>query len=280
MVPTDAPAIHYNITGTGRMIVGDEPPIALRPHTLVVVPPGRSFYLEVPIGQQPSAALNTVESRLQTFAPGALRRLVAGNDASPLIMICGYFRASYGASIDLFEALNSVVVEQFDTTDQLDHRLKSALAELVAQEVGMSAMTTSLMKQVLITLLRRSLNSVNLWVGQLPVLADPQIARALGEMVAKPGAAHSVQSLAQTAGLSRSAFMARFAAVLGKSPMTALRDLRMRQATMLLSANNLSIDQIAHNVGYGSRSGFLRAFRKVHGSDPSDYRAAQRPVTV
>jgi AraC family transcriptional activator of mtrCDE len=277
---TDAPAIHYNIAGMGRMIIGDQPPIALEPHTLVIVPPGRHFCLEVPADRQLSRPLNTLEGHLKTFASGAVRRFVAGDDAAPLIMICGYFRASYGASIDLFGALNSEVVERFAATDHLDQKLKSALAELVAQEVGMGAMTASLLKQVMITLLRRSMSSTNLWAGQLSVLSDPQIARALAEMVTKPGAAHSVLSLSQAAGLSRSAFMARFTAVLGKPPMMALRDLRMRQAAILLNANSLSVDQIAHTVGYDSRSGFLRAFRKVQGSYPSDYRAAQQPVTA
>ena len=274
---TDAAAIHYNIAGTGRMIVGGQPPIELAPHTLIVVPPGRHFCLEVPPDRQPSSPLNTLEGHLKTFAPGAVRRFVAGDDAAPLIMICGYFRASYGASIDLFGALSSEVVERFAESDQLDQRLKAALAELVAQEVGAGAMTAALMKQVLITLLRRSLISTNLWVEQLSVLADPQIARALAQMVTRPGAAHSVQNLAETAGLSRSAFMARFTAVIGKSPMMALRDLRMRQAVILLTVGALSLDQIADTVGYGSRSGFLRAFRKVHGSDPSAYRAARWP---
>jgi AraC-like DNA-binding protein len=58
--------------------------------------------------------------------------------------------------------------------------------------------------------------------------------------------------------------------------MVALREMRMRQAAILLTANTLSIDQIAQGAGYASRSSFLRAFRKVYGSDPSDYRAAAR----
>ena len=51
--------------------------------------------------------------------------------------------------------------------------------------------------------------------------------------------------------------------------MTALRDLRMRHAAMLLAGHTISVDQAAHEVGYTSRSSFLRAFRKVIGYDPS-----------
>jgi AraC family transcriptional activator of mtrCDE len=47
----------------------------------------------------------------------------------------------------------------------------------------------------------------------------------------------------------------------------------MRLAADLLSANALSIDQVALNVGYLSRSSFTRSFRRYYGSDPSEYRS-------
>jgi AraC family transcriptional activator of mtrCDE len=85
-----------------------------------------------------------------------------------------------------------------------------------------------------------------------------------------------VLTLSQTAGLSRSAFMARFADAFGCSPMAALRQLRMRHAAHLLAATTLSIERVAHAVGYTSRSSFFRAFRQVYGHDPLEYRAATR----
>jgi len=276
---SDAPAIHYNLGGMGRMIVADQPPIELLTHTMVIVPKGQPFLLEGVIDQRAASACRTVEGHSHKFPPGALRRFVAGDGEPQIILICGYFRASYGASVDLFAPLSSAIVEQFDAADQLDHKLKSALAELIAQEVGSGAMTTALLKQVLVTLLRRSLSSVNLWVERFSMLGDPQIARAFADMVARPGASHSISTLSQAVGLSRSVFMARFTAAFGQSPMAVLRQLRMRQAAALLSADNLSIDQVSHGVGYASRSSFIRAFRKVYGSDPSVYRtAAHRPA--
>ena len=47
----------------------------------------------------------------------------------------------------------------------------------------------------------------------------------------------------------------------------------MRHAAELLATSHLSIDQVSFGVGYASRSSFFRAFRRVYGSDPSDYRA-------
>ncbi|WP_373867896.1 helix-turn-helix domain-containing protein [Reyranella soli] len=80
----------------------------------------------------------------------------------------------------------------------------------------------------------------------------------------------------KTAGLSRSASMARFTDAVGCSPMVALRQLRIRQASNLLTANVLSIEQIAHAVGYSSRSSFSRVLRRAFGSDS---RCSRLPTT-
>ena len=170
MAATNAPGIHYDLTGTGRMRIGNHPPINLQPHTLIVVPAGQSFCIEAAVDKRRPATLTIIEENARAFAPGAPRRFAAGSDEPEIILICGYFRATYGASIDLFRSLTAPIVEQFSPTDQLDHTLSSAMGELVAQEVGAGAMTAALMKQVLVTLLRRSITTKNLWVERFSML--------------------------------------------------------------------------------------------------------------
>jgi len=269
----DTPGIHYNISGYGRLVFDTLPPIDLVPHTLVILPPHQPFRIEVAGHQTDGAALQTVESRTRTFAPGAVRRFIVGEGDPRIIMICGYYSATYGAAIDLFSGLVSPIVEHFDAADGLEQTLKSALAELVAQQVGAGAMTKALLQQVLVVLVRRSLRCVNLWAERFSILSDPHIARAFADMVSEPGAPHTIQSLAQSACLSRSAFIARFTALFGCSPMATLRELRMRQASVLLMTSALPIQQVSRRAGYASHSSFIRAFRKTWGSDPSDYRA-------
>jgi AraC family transcriptional activator of mtrCDE len=193
-------------------------------------------------------------------------------------MFCGFFHAIYASSISVFGTLSAPIVERFQACDMLDQKLNAALAELVSQEVGAHAMTSALLKQVVVTLLRRALSSPNSWVEQFSLLRDPQIARAFAVMVDNPGSPHTVQSLARNASLSRSAFMARFHDVVGRSPMLVLRDLRMRQAARQLTSETYSVEQIAANAGYESRSSFIRAFRKTFGLDPTDFRASRRSV--
>lgn len=275
MAATNAPGIHYDLIGTGRMFIGNHPPIDLRPHTLVIVPAEQSFDIEAVVGQRHPATLTITE---ENAASGTPRRFAAGRGDPKVMLICGYFRATYGASIDLFGTLTSPIVEQFSATDRLDHWLSSAMGELVAQEIGTGAMTAALMKQVLVTLLRRSLTTKNLWVERFSMLGDPRIARAFAEMVTHPELPHSVESLARTACLGRSVFMVRFTRLFGKPPKATLRDLRMRKAAVLLTNSGLSIEQIVHRVGYTSRSSFSRTFWKIHGCDPSKYRDMRNVV--
>ncbi len=236
---TDGPGIHYILSGAGRMLFGNHPSLPLAPHTLVITPRGRSEKLEV---------------------------LAEGQD---IVAIIGEFDATYGGSIDLFAKLPMPLVERFQESDRIGALLREALGEMTVRQVGWLSLTASLLKQVLVATLRRSLTSSNLWIERFPLLADQRIVRAFAAMVAKPGARHSVETLATSCGLSRSAFTARFTHALGDSPMNVLRQIRMRQAKALLASRGLSVEQVAGVVGYSSRGSFFRALRKSGSEIPT-----------
>jgi AraC family transcriptional activator of mtrCDE len=267
-----APGIHYNLVGTGKIYIGRNAPINLTPHTLIIVPPNAPFRIEVSGVAQGSTRIKTVDGRSQTSSKDGVRRFIAGSGTPEIILICGFFQASYGSAADLFATLTGPIVEQFAAADQLDFKLKQALTELVSQEVGSGTMSSALLMQVIVSLVRRSLTSLNCWVERFSILSDPPIARAFAELVSNPAAPHSIESLSRSACLSRSAFMARFVTVVGKPPMIVLRELRMRQAAQELKINTFSVAQVALRCGYRSRSSFIRAFRDHFGRDPSEYR--------
>ena len=264
----DAPGIHYNLSGVGRMSINGGPEMPLSPHLLIIVPPNTPFTIEVDGGRSPPKLI----SRDCWTRQDGILRVAVPNEQPEIIQICGFFNASFGQSVRLFGELREPVIEQFDASDAIDQKLHEAMDELLRQEVGVGAMTAALLKQIVISLVRRSLKSSQQWTERFAILADRQLTRAFADMVARPGASHSVQSLARRAGLSRSAFMARFSGIFGESPMVILRDLRMRQAAIDLTTTRMSIDVVALNAGYESRSSFVRAFRKAYNRDPSDYR--------
>lgn len=264
----DTPAIHYNLSGSGRISIDGGPDMQLMPHLLIIVPPNTPFSIEV----DGSDGVPRLIGRDCWKREEGILRVAMPNEEPEVVQICGFFNASFGQSVGLFRDLREPVVEQFEPSDRIDGKLYEAMNELLSQEIGMGAMAASLLKQVIIALARRSLKSSQSWTDRFSILADRQITRAFADMVARPGAGHTVQSLASSAGLSRSAFMARFSDIFGRSPMAVLRDLRMRQAALDLKTTTTPVDVVAHNAGYESRSSFVRAFRKAFDLDPSEYR--------
>lgn len=266
----DAPGIHYTLAGKGRVSINGGAFQPLGAHLLIIVPPNTPFTIEV---EGDARRLTSIEPHCFQHDPEtSFLRVRVPNEPPEVVQICGFFNASFGPAMGLFREASVPIVEQFDPSDRIDDKLREAMAELLQQEVGMGEMTASLLKQVIISLVRRSMASSQTWMERFSILRDHRVARSFAEMAARPGAPHTVESLAHSAGMSRSTFMARFAAVVGRSPMTVLRDLRMRQAALELTTTTTPVELVARNVGYESRSSFVRAFKTAFGEDPTDYR--------
>jgi len=271
-----SPGLHYVLEGTGLIYLRNDPPVKVEPHTLIIGPPNCPFRLEVFKDGEQSGVTQPVYAEDNMKLVDSVHRYTAGDAGPKAVMICGYFKTLYGSSMDLFETLSAPIVEKFCPADQLDIKLRMAMDELMSQEIGSGAMTGALLKQVIVALVRKSLSSMNLWLERFSMLSDPQIAHVFADMVAQPGKAHTVHTLAETACLSRSAFMVRFTNAIGRSPMMVLRDLRMRQAATELAAGNVSIEHVIRSSGYASRSSFARAFKEAYGVDPSAYRESTK----
>jgi AraC-like DNA-binding protein len=108
--------------------------------------------------------------------------------------------------------------------------------------------------------------------GWLGGLRDRYVGRALNLMHAEPTRAWTLQELAKEAGLSRSSFAERFAGYVGIPPMQYLQKWRLQIAASRLVDGGGSIAAIAADVGYESEAAFSRAFKRVIGASPADWR--------
>jgi AraC-like DNA-binding protein len=82
----------------------------------------------------------------------------------------------------------------------------------------------------------------------------------------------SVEDIATFCGLNRSYFGKIFHEKMGKSPQEFLISYRMTKATELLKLTKLSIADISLTVGYPNQLHFSRAFKKVYGVSPREWR--------
>lgn len=110
--------------------------------------------------------------------------------------------------------------------------------------------------------------------GLLSGMRDPVLARVLRTMHADVRASWTVAELAKIAGLSRSAFAARFGEVLGCGPIEYLARWRMALAKDALIGGVKTLDRIADEIGYESASAFSTAFRKRLGCSPGKFARA------
>jgi transcriptional regulator GlxA family with amidase domain len=103
-------------------------------------------------------------------------------------------------------------------------------------------------------------------------LVDRFVTRALGLLHDAPAARWTVASLAKKVGTSRAVLARRFRAITGLSPLRYLSRVRMERATELLLTSDLSLAEIAREVGYDSEFSFNRAFKRNRGLPPGIFR--------
>lgn len=82
----------------------------------------------------------------------------------------------------------------------------------------------------------------------------------------------SVQNVAAAAGYSGAYLSRLFRSVTGKTIKSYLDYVRVREAQKILRYENASIGEISLRVGYQDASNFSRAFRRVSGCSPSEFR--------
>jgi AraC-like DNA-binding protein len=78
--------------------------------------------------------------------------------------------------------------------------------------------------------------------------------------------------------MSRSAFAEQFSRFVGTPPMQYLTNWRMQIAANQLLSTTDGVNAIANRVGYDSEAAFSRAFKKVVGVPPSEWRKKRAPA--
>lgn len=203
-----------------------------------------------------------------------------GEGPSPMRLLCGYLHCDAMDFRPLRKALPTLLHMKTEGSSEA-HWLRATIAQIVAEvdrpRTGGLSMLERLTEIIFIELLRHEiLASGTGSVGWLAALADPSLARCLALIHDDTGRDWSVESLARTAGLSRSTLAERFEAVLGTSPMRYVRDWRLYLASVALRTTSRTIAAIGHDAGYGTEAAFNRAFSRAYGAPPATWRQKAR----
>ena len=84
-----------------------------------------------------------------------------------------------------------------------------------------------------------------------------------------------VSELATLLGMTRERLSRDFAAAYGVALSAYLKRRQIRHAQSLLEGSDLSTTRIGYLCGFGTRRTFYRAFRRIAGLSPDQYRRAR-----
>lgn len=159
----------------------------------------------------------------------------------------------------------------------LEAAVRLLVGEVEHRHPGAQAVVDRLVDILLIYILRawldRQPEGCPGWFG---AMRDPQIGRALSLVHASPGRRWTIASLGSEVGLSRAAFARRFGALVGESPMAYVARWRMTLAARMLRESDEPLSAVADRVGYDSEFAFAKAFKRLRGQAPGNYRARVR----
>jgi transcriptional regulator GlxA family with amidase domain len=199
-----------------------------------------------------------------------------GGGGAPTTIVSGWFRFGRMSVKPLRRLLPELILIKADQAQSL---ALHATLQLLAAEMGEPAPGTEVMVNrladiLLIQCVRAHIasGSENCKSGWLRAIFDPRIGAALKAMHERVEDSWTVETLAAAAGMSRSAFAFRFKELLGETPLEYLTNWRIYKATGLLQEDNKKLFEVARSVGYESDSAFSKAFKRVLGVAPREYR--------
>ncbi len=258
--------LHYVLGGQGQLSFQSREPLPLSPGRLVLVPACVTHSLcNVGGGQTGLPACKPAGLNLQ-------EHLEKGEGSGNMVVLCSNLSLGLRNTHGLIDLLRAPLSLDVATSATAERAVQALMTEMTHPRVGRRAMIRVLLLQCVTEMLRVRIEAHDPAVMWIAALADPGLWLALRAMLDSPGAAHSLESLAAAAGMSRSRFAERFQKAYGTAPMAFLRQLRLARAAQLLSERREPIKRIAQLVGFDSRSAFTRAFTASRGQSPRAFR--------
>jgi AraC-like DNA-binding protein len=273
--PDGARLVILHVVAEGRCWI-DAPGcerVVLEPGEIVLFPRGTSHLL----GWEAAAPVPIAE--LLPAPPWVDLPVVShGGGGARTRIVCCYLRCDHLLFNPFLDALPPVLhLRAHDAVgaDWFRASVQYLITEASRGGPGCGALVSRLAELLFVESLRAQLSKHG-ETGWLAGLADPFVARALHALHADPAQGWTVAHLARTAGLSRSALMARFQRLLRQSPMQYLTLWRMQLAAQRLRGTEETLSAIAGAVGYGSEAAFSHAFKRATGVSPATWRRARR----
>lgn len=193
---------------------------------------------------------------------------VSGSDFT-----CARLLFDGGGQNPLARALPRLIALPLARVQGLDSALDLLFEEADRVRCGQRLLADRLFEVVLLKLLRWLLDhpvEAGVQPGLITGLSNPRLARALVAIHDAPGEPWSLQTMAESAGMSRTAFANTFREAVGQTPMDYLTGWRIALAQNRLREGS-QVKVIAEELGYANASAFSRTFSAKTGRSPREW---------
>jgi AraC-like DNA-binding protein len=271
--PDSEHLISYHVVTRGTCwghVVG-EAPVRLVSGDVIVFPHGDAHVMASAPGMRgtPDIALYRPPSDGQlpfTISMGS-------GDGHPAHIVCGFLGCDARPFNPLLSALPHVIHVSDQAGGALSTFVKFAVAESKEPRIGGESVLGRLSELMFVDVVRRYLETLPAdRTGWLAGLRDPFVGRALTALHRSPARDWTLEALAREVGISRSVLSERFTHLVGQPAMQYLTSWRMQLAASQLQSGMDTVATIGERVGYESEAAFSRAFKKVVGTPPSEWR--------
>ena len=268
----DCVMFHLVTSGQCWLEVAGEAPRRLQAGDFVLVPHGAGH----DIAHEPAAPAAKLFDLPRELVSERYELLRHGGGGAQTHMICGAVRFDHPAAAQFIRLLPPLIhIEAAHSSygAAMSDTLRLMSNEVRALRPGGETIVTRLADILVIQAIRawmeRDPASLTGWLG---ALRDRQIGQAIVMIHRDPAKAWSLASLASAVSMSRSAFAARFTALVGMPAMEYVAQWRMNTALTHLKAQHCSVAVVAERLGYQSEAAFARTFKRVIGATPGSIR--------
>lgn len=248
--------------------------------------PGRAFLHILRRGQlsvrhdprDPVPEVLTIDRPSLLFYPRPLEHAFYDMPNEGSDFTCATLDFDGGEHHPLARSLPDLIIVPLEEAAGLEQALGLLFAETESVRCGHRLLADRLFEIVLLQLLRWLFDHPDrceIPVGLFRGLSHPPVARALLAIQSDPGRDWTVQSLAQEAKMSRSAFAVQFKHWVGDTPADYLAQWRLSLACQRLTQGH-SAKRIALDLGYANPSALSRLFRQRTGQSMREWLAARQ----
>ncbi|MCW2272833.1 helix-turn-helix domain-containing protein [Rhodoblastus acidophilus] len=253
-------------------------PVRLGEGDIAVIPRGDAHVVSSAPGMRAEPDWAVLRKAQDADAlPFALR--TGGDGPGDAQLICGFFTCDARPFNPLLDCLPRFIRFGRDAPGAshhlLDQFIRFAAGEMGNKRPGGQIVLNRLSELLFVEIIRWHMDQRTQNGGWLAGLRDPMVGRTLTLLHARPAHAWTLEELASRAGASRSALAERFSSLVGCAPIQYLTQWRMQLAAKRLTDPCTKISVVANEVGYDSEAAFSRAFKKLVGQSPGQWRCAR-----